>query len=123
MGHNSVVEYFIQRKLDSVNNNNILNLIDHNKISVDRLAGLEIARFQEQLMKKLTEEMQAQLENNGGGSGTTPLTGAVSQATVNQQEHDWNFARAFLYSLTVLTTIGKWGILLLDNDYEKIYLI
>lgn len=77
---------------------------------VDRLAGLEIALFQEQLMKKLTEEMQAQLENNGGGGGgggTTPLTGAVSQATVNQQEHDWNFARAFLYSLTVLTTIGK----------------
>lgn len=47
--------------------------------------------------------MTAQLEGNNA-----PLTGAVMYPQSNAPEFDWTFARAFLYSLTVLTTIGKW---------------
>lgn len=49
--------------------------------------------------------MTAQLEG-GAGSGV-PLTGAVMVPQTSIQEYDWTFARAFLYSLTVLTTIGE----------------
>ncbi|KAG4078395.1 hypothetical protein HA402_013105 [Bradysia odoriphaga] len=66
-----------------------------------RLAALEIARFQDQLIKRITDEMTAQLEGNN-----VPLTGAVMYPQSNVPEFDWTFARAFLYSLTVLTTIA-----------------
>lgn len=80
-----------------------------------RLAALEIARFQDQLIERITSEMTAQLEGgnvprtgavvllrqNGGGVGR----GAAAQYADNGS--DWTFARAFLYSLTVLTTIGE----------------
>lgn len=75
------------------------------RFSFDRLAALEIARFQDQLIKRITDEMTAQLE--GGGSAGVPLTGAVMVPQTSIQEYDWTFARAFLYSLTVLTTIGE----------------
>lgn len=39
--------------------------------------------------------------------GTGPATGAVIVPYYQMQEHEWTLARAFLYSLTVLTTIGK----------------
>lgn len=39
--------------------------------------------------------------------GTGPATGAVVVPHYHMQEHEWTLARAFLYSLTVLTTIGK----------------
>lgn len=45
----------------------------------------------------------------GGGVGgyqTGPLTGAVVYPAAIE-DYEWTFARAFLYSLTVLTTIGK----------------
>jgi len=37
-------------------------------------------------------------------------TGSSNSETVTERrvpEYEWNFAKAFLYSLTVLTTIGK----------------
>lgn len=70
----------------------------------NRLAALEIGRFQDQLIRKLTDEMNMQHQQEGNG----PATGAVIVPYYQMQEHEWTLARAFLYSLTVLTTIGKW---------------
>ncbi|XP_054007605.1 TWiK family of potassium channels protein 9-like [Hylaeus anthracinus] len=67
-----------------------------------RLAAQEIARFQDQLVKRITEDMMAN-QNVGtyvGGSSSDPVTER------RPPEYEWNFAKAFLYSLTVLTTIG-----------------
>lgn len=66
-----------------------------------RLAAQEIARFQDQLVKRITEDMIA--TQNGG-------TYVASSDPVTERrlpEYEWNFAKAFLYSLTVLTTIGE----------------
>lgn len=68
-----------------------------------RLAAQEVARFQDQLVKRITEDMMA-TQNAGtyvGSSASDP--GPERRAP----EYEWNFAKAFLYSLTVLTTIGK----------------
>ncbi|XP_054729867.1 uncharacterized protein LOC129238740 [Anastrepha obliqua] len=89
-----------------------------------KLAALEIAKFQDQLIKRLNEDALLQLSHEmdgglsgGGGSGAamagnSPATEAVLLHTHGGQyghghgSHEWNFAKAFLYSLTVLTTIG-----------------
>lgn len=60
-----------------------------------RLAAQEINKFQEQLVQKLTEEM---------ASKSYPQDSRV----LDGQKVDWNLAKAFLYSLTVLTTIGNY---------------
>lgn len=52
--------------------------------------------------------MNAQHHTEGNG----PATGAVIVPQYHHQEHEWTFARAFLYSITVLTTIGKCDFLL-----------
>ncbi|XP_049280372.1 potassium channel subfamily K member 18 [Anopheles funestus] len=65
-----------------------------------RLASMEIARFQEQFVNRLLEEM-TQINN---------MQHAVTSGGVHDpghsQDNNWTFARAFLYSLTILTTIG-----------------
>ncbi|XP_067637222.1 uncharacterized protein [Eurosta solidaginis] len=86
-----------------------------------KLAALEIAKFQDQLIKRLNEDALLQLSHEmdgsiagGGGNGAaiagnSPATEAVLLHTHGghgQGPHEWNFAKAFLYSLTVLTTIG-----------------
>ncbi|KFB40534.1 AGAP013077-PA-like protein [Anopheles sinensis] len=71
-----------------------------------RLASLEIARFQEQFVNRLLEEM-TQI-NNMQHAATGSGGGAHDQA--HGPDNNWTFARAFLYSLTILTTIGEcWG--------------
>ncbi|TDG39989.1 hypothetical protein AWZ03_013588, partial [Drosophila navojoa] len=105
-----------------------------------KLAALEIAKFQDQLIKRLNEDVMLQLSHDdvagghsaGGGaaapaggvggsagSANNPATEAVLLHThfhhhrlaggggggVGGPPHEWNFAKAFLYSLTVLTTI------------------
>lgn len=83
----------------------IYNAFDQFFFHCHRLAALEIGRFQDQLIRKLTDDMNAQHHTEGTGSG--PATGAVIVPHYHMQEHEWTLARAFLYSLTVLTTIGK----------------
>ncbi|KAH8287130.1 hypothetical protein KR054_003674, partial [Drosophila jambulina] len=109
-----------------------------------KLAALEIAKFQDQLIKRLNEDVMLQLSHedvanaNGNnapssssasgspagsssGNNNNPATEAVllhthyhhhraggvgGVAVGGGPPHEWNFAKAFLYSLTVLTTIG-----------------
>ncbi|PSN52846.1 hypothetical protein C0J52_17935 [Blattella germanica] len=65
-----------------------------------RLAAQEISRFQDQLVQRLSEEMA--LQQRGGANG-----GTDQEKRATTSPYEWNFARAFLYSLTVLTTIGE----------------
>ncbi|XP_061391619.1 uncharacterized protein LOC133327056 [Musca vetustissima] len=80
-----------------------------------KLAALEIAKFQDQLIKRLNEDAMLQLSHDTDATnGQTPATEAVllfhqhglSPHHLHHHHHEWNFAKAFLYSLTVLTTIG-----------------
>lgn len=95
-------------------------------IRTHRLAALEIARFQDQLIERITSEMTAHLDGttaaaaSSSSTSTSPQMGAVTvlqhhggggaapSAQYADNGADWTFARAFLYSLTVLTTVGKW---------------
>nr|KAF7390513.1 hypothetical protein H0235_017675 [Vespula pensylvanica] len=70
-----------------------------------RLAAQEIARFQDQLVKRITEDMMA-TQNTGTYTGSTGVNGdSVTERRI--PEYEWNFAKAFLYSLTVLTTLVR----------------
>lgn len=62
-----------------------------------KLAALEITRFQDELLKSLAEEMAHQ----------EPIIEENSSKAVTYDNFEWNFAKSFFYSLTVLTTIGK----------------
>lgn len=63
-----------------------------------RLAAQEIARFQEKLVARVAADVSAQY------GGARALESAPALVV---DDYEWNFAKAFLYSLTVLTTIGK----------------
>uniref|UniRef100_A0A1B6EDW4 Potassium channel domain-containing protein n=1 Tax=Clastoptera arizonana TaxID=38151 RepID=A0A1B6EDW4_9HEMI len=76
-----------------------LNILYHENWT--RLAAQEITRFQEQLIQHLKEEMLAKqyLSSNENSS----------EQNIRPELHgkfEWNLAKSFLYSLTVLTTIG-----------------
>ncbi|XP_047525265.1 TWiK family of potassium channels protein 9-like [Pieris napi] len=69
-----------------------------------RLAAAEILKFQNELMQRVTAEMASQY----GVSYKEMALGEFGENEFNNhyEEHDWNLALAFFYSLTVLTTIG-----------------
>lgn len=74
-----------------------------------RLAAQEIARFQEQLVKRITDDMKATQNTGTYTGGSNGLNGdSVTERRI--PEYEWNFAKAFLYSLTVLTTLGEYSI-------------
>lgn len=106
-----------------------------------RLAALEIARFQDQLIERITSEMTAHLDGSAGtsasaasSSSTSPQMGAVMvlhphgragvapSAQYADNGADWTFARAFLYSLTVLTTVGKWRRTFCSYDFSFVFI-
>lgn len=58
------------------------------------------------------DDMSSQMETMSPSTGA--ITVSAHQLTPGvMYDYDWNFARAFLYSLTVLTTIGEFFIFLL----------
>lgn len=63
-----------------------------------RLAAQEIARFQEKLVARVAADVSEQY-------GVRALESAPAYIS---DDYEWNFAKAFLYSLTVLTTIGMY---------------
>ncbi|CAD6222231.1 GSCOCG00000842001-RA-CDS, partial [Cotesia congregata] len=66
-----------------------------------RLAEQEIMRFQEKLVKKINDELLANHAGTFTGA-TVNNDGPIERKVL---DYEWNFAKAFLYSLTVLTTI------------------
>ncbi|CAG9791522.1 unnamed protein product [Diatraea saccharalis] len=69
-----------------------------------RLAAQEILKFQNELVQRVTTEMASQY----GVSYREMALGEFGGSDVSNhyEEHEWNLALAFFYSLTVLTTIG-----------------
>ncbi|KAJ8887072.1 hypothetical protein PR048_013287 [Dryococelus australis] len=69
-----------------------------------RLAAQEVLKFQDTLVKNLKGHGSGGaviIRNGGYGSGNG---GAIYY---NHQHHRWSFSSSFLYSLTLITTIGK----------------
>lgn len=81
-----------------------------------RLAELEIAKFQDQVIKRLRDDMVSQLDGvvtqgPAASGSTSPITGAmILHHEIPPNEIEWTLPKAFLYSLTVLTTIGEWKV-------------
>jgi hypothetical protein len=71
-----------------------------------RLAAQEISKFQDQLVQRLTEEMAMQ-QHGAVSPGAGRDQQMQERRSASSSPYEWNFAKAFLYSLTVLTTIGK----------------
>lgn len=81
-----------------------------------RLAAQEISRFQDELVRALVHEeaaLQLIAASVGGVGGAVGPSEHRELASTNQHstigsngDFEWTFARSFLYSLTVLTTIG-----------------
>jgi len=65
-----------------------------------RLAAEEVSKFQEKLVKFSTTN-----EVNPGSK-----TAAPGITHYNQFQHQWSFATSYLYSLTLITTIGKFPV-------------
>jgi len=73
-----------------------------------RLAAQELNRFQEDLIRRLTQQMEIEsaavsYHTGGGGGGFIVDHGGDSMDST----FEWNMATSFLYCLSILTTIGK----------------
>ncbi|KAL0266666.1 UNVERIFIED_CONTAM: hypothetical protein PYX00_009150 [Menopon gallinae] len=65
-----------------------------------RLAAQEVLKFQQSIVKSLSNYGNSVTIKSGDIKGT-------SAVYYTQHQHQWSFASSFLYSLTLITTIGK----------------
>ena len=65
-----------------------------------RLAAQEVLKFQENLVKSFKSYGSGVTIKNGNSPGATAVY-------YTHHQHHWSFASSFLYSLTLITTIGK----------------
>lgn len=68
-----------------------------------RLAAQELNRFQEDLIRRLTQQMEIESAAVGYHTGVVDHGGHDSL----DGAFEWNLATSFLYCLSILTTIGK----------------
>ncbi|XP_075236490.1 uncharacterized protein LOC142333352 [Lycorma delicatula] len=80
-----------------------------------RLAGQEMTRFQEQLVQRIIKEMTSpsykpstsiSLPSSAASSSKGNQTVTYYKNQLQEPKIEWNLAKSFLYSLTLLTTIG-----------------
>lgn len=92
---------FVQSSFTTLEKNKIFNLQHKTKnhLFSFRLALIEIEKFQDNLVKKLSESPS---QINDGSSTRT----IVIHEEDCYKDYELDFSKAFLYSLTVLTTIG-----------------
>lgn len=82
-----------------------------------RLASQELNRFQEDLIRRLTQQMEiesAAVSYHTGSSGAIDHSGGGGGGGDDSSvdgPFEWNMATSFLYCLSILTTIGKCGFL------------
>lgn len=69
-----------------------------------RLAAQELNRFQEDLIRRLTQQMEIESAAVGYHTGVVDHGGHDSL----DGAFEWNLATSFLYCLSILTTIGKY---------------
>lgn len=72
-----------------------------------RLAGQEISKFQDELVQRVTQEMAAQYGAVYQEMALGGVANTFGEYSLSPEEGEWTLAKAFFYSLTVLTTIGK----------------
>lgn len=82
-----------------------------------RLAGQEMTKFQEQLVQRILQQMtnpssvtlhSDSNSNNTAASNSKNRKTKKARQQKNEPRIEWNLAKSFLYSLTLLTTIGKY---------------
>lgn len=69
-----------------------------------RLAAQELNRFQEDLIRRLTQQMEIE-----SAAVSYPTGGFIADHGIDSVDStfEWNMATSFLYCLSILTTIGK----------------
>lgn len=71
-----------------------------------RLAAQELNRFQEDLIRRLTQQMEIESAAVSYHTGSGGFVISHSGESVDSA-FEWNMATSFLYCLSILTTIGK----------------
>ena len=74
------------------------------------LADREMVKFQTELFAQKTELDTFSKEQPAKFVVTSHNDNADAPILVTRDEDDWSFASSFLYSLTLITTVGKFGL-------------
>ena len=75
------------------------------------LANREIVKFQKELfaaeLLQLKGRRRASFQNGGGGGGSRTRAGTGERTAAPSAAAAWSFSDSFLYSLSLITTVGK----------------